>query len=448
MTTGALDAYLYGTHVARVLRAANGRVELEFTGDALARWGFGSPVLSALLPLSDKGSTEQSARGRVWLQGLLPEGRARTRMAERAGVVPDDLLGFLAAYGRDTTGAVVLVPAGDAPDRDGGHPTPVDDERIGQMLDEAAARGAAEQITSIQGLEAKIVLVRTEGGFALPTPGHPSTHIVKLSRPAGSQTADLIDTECAALDLARRVGVGDVQAHVADFAGRRALVVRRYDRHQTRGRVERIHQEDTAQALGLDTSDPDRKFQHGRALPSLRAIARVMDRVGADTRTLLALTTFNLALGNTDAHAKNISLLHQPDGSITLAPAYDVAMHTHHPHADPRFAMDVAGKRDMAALTGEDLVREAESWGLTPVLAGRVVVETLDRFLQALEEIDHDAHPGVPDQAWSTVHARARRLRDTAPPVRAARTPRPARAPQPRGAKGTTAGGRFLPKVP
>ena len=444
MSGAALDAYLYATHVARVAQAD--RLELAFTSDALDRWGFGSPVVSALLPLSAQVSAQQSVRARVWLQGLLPEGRARTRMAERAGVAPDDLLGFLGAYGRDTTGAVILVPAGTDPARDG-HPLElVDDDRVGQMLDEAAAHGAADQLTSIQGLEAKVMLTWTDRGFALPTPTRPSTHIVKLSRPVGSRAADLIDTECAALDLARRVGLGDVEAHIADFAGRRALVVRRYDRIHAPGGARRIHQEDTAQALGLDTSDPNRKFQYGRQLPSLRAIAAVLDKVGADPGGLLELTTFNLALGNTDAHAKNISVLHHPDGSVELAPAYDVAMHAHYEHAEDRFAMDVAGRRDMTELTGQDLATEATSWGLSAVRAARLVAATLGKLQAALDEIDRASHPGVSDLAWSTVRQRVLTLQATAPATRATRATRPRRTDQPRGAKGTTTGGRFVRK--
>lgn len=446
MSAAALDAYLYATHVARVTRAD--RLELAFTREALDRWGFGSPVLSALLPLSAQVSAQQSVRGRVWLQGLLPEGRARARMAERAGVEPDDLLGFLGAYGRDTTGAVILVPAGADPARNGHPPELIDDERVGQMLDDAAVHGAADQLTSIQGLETKVVLTWTDRGFALPTPTYPSTHIVKLSRPAGSRTADLIDTECAALDLARRVGLGDVEAHIADFAGRRALVVRRYDRIHTPDGAQRIHQEDTAQALGLDTSDLNRKFQHGRRFPSLQAIAAVLDKVGADPGGLLELTTFNLALGNTDAHAKNISVLHHPDGSVTLAPAYDVAMHAHYEHAEHRFAMDVAGQRTMTELTGQDLVTEATSWGLSTVRATRLVAATLDRLQAALGEVDLGAHPGVSDLAWSTVRQRVLTLQATTPSARTVRSARPRRTDQPRGAKGTTTGGRFVREGP
>ena len=44
----------------------------------------------------------------------------------------------------------------------------------------------------------------------------------------------------------------------------RAIVVSRYDRVVSDGPTERIHQEDLAQALGINTSDPERKFQRGR----------------------------------------------------------------------------------------------------------------------------------------------------------------------------------------
>jgi len=326
-----------------------------------------------------------------------------------------------------------------------GSPAPetLPEERIGQLLDQAATHGAADQLTSIGGLEAKIVLTETAHGYALPTPRYPSTHIVKLSRPPGSLSADLIDTECAALDLARRSGVGTVQAHIAHFAGRRAIVVRRYDRRTEADNVARIHQEDVAQALGLDTRDPDRKFQHGRALPSLAAIARSLEAHGVDTSALLEMTTFNLAVGNTDAHVKNISVLHHVDGSHTLAPVYDTAMHTHHAHADRRFAMDVAGRREMTGLTGQDLVDEARSWGMAPVRATRAVRALLDRLGQALAEVDRAQHPGVGDLAWGTVERRVETLTSTTPTARRRASRGTARPDQPRGLRGTPTGGRF-----
>ncbi|WP_172820069.1 HipA domain-containing protein, partial [Cellulosimicrobium sp. I38E] len=126
---------------------------------------------------------------------------------------------------------------------------------------------------------------------------------------------------------------------------------------------------------------------------------------------LLALTTFNLAIGNTDAHAKNISVLRHADGTVRLAPAYDVSMHLHHDHASRVFAMDVAGQRDMDHLTAEDLVTEGTTWGLPRRRAQRAVAQTLDGLLAALADIDRDAHPGVSRHAWRTVEHRTTDLR-------------------------------------
>ena len=258
-----------------------------------------------------------------------------------------------------------------------------------------------------------MALTRIPPGWGSPTPRFPSTHIVKLSRPPQSRSADLIDTECAALDLARRCGVGAGEAWLADFAGRRTIVVRRYDRLiGADDTISRIHQEDTAQLLGLDTTDPERKFQYGRALPSLAAIAERLDRMGVELADLVGRMAFTVAIGDTDAHAKNISVMHTRDGTHQLAPAYDVAFHTHHAHAEQRFAMDIAGRRGTAEVSGSDLVTEATSWGLSPRRAHRVVAATLERLTTALIEIDRDAHPGVGESAWVSVAERLARLRD------------------------------------
>ena len=68
----------------------------------------------------------------------MPEGRARGHLARRAGVAPDDVVGFLAVHGRDTAGAPTLVPEGASPDRPRVPLRTLDDDEIGALLDEAA----------------------------------------------------------------------------------------------------------------------------------------------------------------------------------------------------------------------------------------------------------------------------------------------------------------------
>lgn len=219
MTT-ALDAWLYGTRIGKVSAPRQGRAELTFTDDALDRWGLGSSVMSGLLPLSP--AEPPPARVVAWLAGLMPEGRARLRLAETAGVDPDDPVAFLAVYGKDTAGALVLVPEGEDPEPQG-RLRAVTDQEIAQMLRDADDSGAVDQLTSVAGLETKIVLTATDAGWASSVGRPPSTHIVKLARPAGSLAADLIDTEVAALELARSCGLTSVTGTVTDFDGVRTM---------------------------------------------------------------------------------------------------------------------------------------------------------------------------------------------------------------------------------
>jgi serine/threonine-protein kinase HipA len=71
----------------------------------------------------------------------------------------------------------------------------------------------------------------------------------------------------------------------------------------------------------------------------------------------------SVAVGNLDLHAKNLSLLHLPDGSMTLSPAYDVVPQAHQPN-DGEVALAVGGEYRHAAITMNHLVAEGRAWGL------------------------------------------------------------------------------------
>ncbi len=397
---GPMDVWLYGTHLAGI-ELVGQRIRWTWLPAATDRWGRGARVVSELLPTGPPPERPHDRRVEVFLEGLLPEGNAREHLAHDASLVADDVYGMIAAYGRDTAGALVFLPAGHAQPSPDEALVPVDVDEIGAMLRRALAHAPAlgsepgVQSTSLAGMQPKIVLVRTADGWARPLGGAPSTHIVKLAHPVDSAAADVVDTEAAALAMAREVGLGQVEATVEEFAGVRAIVVSRYDRRTVDGRTERVHQEDSAQALGIHTADPNRKFQRGKRLPNLAAIADVLRNGGSEPDALLSLTTFNLAIGNTDAHAKNISVLRLPDGSARLAPAYDVAMHLHHRGATRSFAMDVNATWDVDRLTAADLVAEGESWGLPRRRAQRVVRTALERCEVALAVLERPEHAAV-----------------------------------------------------
>lgn len=87
----------------------------------------------------------------------------------------------------------------------------------------------------------------------------------------------------------------------------------------------------------------------------------------------------SVAVGNLDLHTKNISLLHHPDGSMTLGPAYDIQPQAHQPN-DGEVALTVGGEYRHAALTKDHFITEGRAWGLAS--APDLAEETLTTVLQ------------------------------------------------------------------
>lgn len=412
MTTSRLDVWLYGTHVATVDRTSSDRLALAWTADALARWGEGARVLSATLPI---GNTPVAALVANYLDGLLPEGNARTNHALAAGVSPDNTFGMIRAYGRDTPGAAIFVEADSGDPTQAGRYEPISLEEVATRLRNADEHSPARSVggtgesSTLPGMVPKITVHRDGTNWFACKDGAASTWIIKRAFPDDSGVSDVIDTEVASLALAREIGVTTIDAEVLelqDSSGRhRAIAVSRYDRLAS-GDDPRLHQEDLAQAIGLNTSDPNRKFQWGSRMPSLRRAADVLRVDGGNRDKLLRLVTFSHLVGNTDMHAKNISFKRLPDGRVRLAPAYDVAMHLHHPREGRRFALDVNGKHFVTDITVRDLIDEAVVWGLPVKRAERVVLHTTTDLGAALDRIDHSLHPGVSQAAWETVAER------------------------------------------
>lgn len=64
-----------------------------------------------------------------------------------------------------------------------------------------------------------------------------------------------------------------------------------------------------------------------------------------DVRRLLEWQAFNVTVGNSDGHGKNLSILYEDDGP-RLAPFYDLLSTRHYPGLDRGMAMSVGGVRD------------------------------------------------------------------------------------------------------
>jgi serine/threonine-protein kinase HipA len=112
--------------------------------------------------------------------------------------------------------------------------------------------------------------------------------------------------------------------------------------------VQRIHQEDLCQALGLM---PGKKYQEdgGPGIPEVVAlIRRVSSDPDVDVDRFLKANMFNWLIGGTDAHAKNYSLLIGAGDEIRLAPLYDLSSQLAYPELiEQRVSMKIGNHHDI-----------------------------------------------------------------------------------------------------
>jgi len=405
-TPDVLAVCLRGDLIGEVRRLRNGRLRLQFSDDALHRWGEGSRPLSLSLPLTPRRLDGPEVHR--FLDNLLPEGPVRAALEREHDVAPSDTFGLLARVGAECAGAVQLTPEGTTLDH--GYLRPLDDAEFVRLVSELPTLDPPDDLTvtaSLGGVQAKVLLHRTESGWAWPADGALSTHIVKPDPLGGTGINGLVRLEHWTLRLARASGVPAARSELIAVDGRDVIVVERYDR--TGGR--RTHQEDLAQALGLAAQD---KYEpSGRSPGRLANVARTASAEAIDPaalrRDLLRLVTFNTIVGNGDAHAKNYSLLVDTEASYGVAPLYDAAPVYLVSSAYRHSGLAVAGRNRLDLVTGALLVEEAVSWGMGRATAVETIASIADAVLQGLDAVPTDVpHAQVPERVAERATAVAR----------------------------------------
>lgn len=271
-------------------------------------------------------SPQAALRLPPWFSNLLPEGTLREWIARDQGVAADRELQLLLRIGRDLPGAVEVVASDAAFDPD--------------LLEELPSSATLERGRdarwkfSLAGVGLKFSLLKQNERLTIPASGELGDWIVKLP---DARYADVPTNEFATMILARAVGVDipDVAlvhrdelpvlpARAWPSSEDVAFAIARFDRAPG---GQRIHIEDMAQVRGFyDTAKYTGSFETVGAL-----IYRNRDT--DSLREFVRRLTFNVLVGNGDAHLKNWSLIYH-DGRIpTLSPAYDLVSTA--PYASP-----------------------------------------------------------------------------------------------------------------
>lgn len=385
------DELLGTLHFSKV-----GRATLRYSPNVIETLQPGVPGISCSLPVS---ADSLDATG--WCRGVLPEGQHLSALARDIGVAESDTYALLRAYGRDIAGALEIIDSS-RPARAAPGLVPYSDEAFcSDVL--AASRGELslgirdDSELSLAGVQNKLLIVRTSSGWARPTGGYPSTHILKTDQ---SAYPGLVAAEHAALQLARAMGLDAATSDLIAVEDQSCIVVERFDRAVLHGTITRVHQEDLLQALGIDPASrrSRAKYQDGpTGPPSLWHLAELLAKYGwrEERFQLLASVFFNVLIGNADAHAKNYSLLLGDQGSplqgtIGLAPLYDTVPTLLWPTLRDRNALQVGDQHLVSSTTSKDLEREAIRWGLASALVKEAIGELAAAARREVTKVEHD----------------------------------------------------------
>ena len=268
--------------------------------------------------------------------------------------------------------------------------------------------------TGVQGVAPKYLLTEDHGGRWFADAALDDTKafrhwLVKL--PRGRSKDDLLvhRQELAYLNAAKACGL---RVHEGAFAAGTLLFVPRFDRRVTVSGVERLHQESLASVAGLRGFAP--------AATQNQLLAALRDHASdplAETIEFLQRDVLNLALRNTDNHARNSAVQRLPDGTVQLTPLYDFAPMFLDPELVPRTQhwRDASGKRldDWSAIVAALTLSEDER---------TEVVRALRAFVPVIERLptiarDCGVEPKVLAQCRPAIDAQLKSLGDLPAPA-------------------------------
>ena len=320
----SLDVHLYGERIGTLFPAGENDYRLAYAPEVVEDVGAGVSLLSNALPTRTEPYSADATQ--AYVEGLLPDGMRRMKLARELEIDPGDDYALIAEIGRDCAGAVTFLPKG----------TPVEpiepssvawlsDEELEELVTPPARRlfdPATERRMrfALGGMRHKLSLVRegADGRWAWPEAGLASTHVVK---PETGEYPEFVPNEMFCTSVVREVGLPVVSTEVETIAGRPCLVSKRFDRKGSGLAASRVHQESFCQALGCARTEEE--DDEGPGFAESCGLLKAVTGDG-DPAALFSIAFCNYMLGNGDAHGENFAVLFHGTG-MSLAPFYDIA---------------------------------------------------------------------------------------------------------------------------
>jgi len=388
---------------SRSLRASINQTEVGTLQEVAGLWSFqyseawlANPqrfALSPHLPLVPAPLLDGASRRPVqwYFDNLLPEEGQRHLLARDARIDVADAFGLLTFYGAESAGSLTLL----SPDAGPQALEPlralqdIDLEARIRQLPKAPLTHAAVKRMSLAGAQHKLAVVLRNGELYEPVGATPSTHILKPDHPDEDYPHSVIN-EWFVMRLAKRVGL-DVPEVYRRYVPSPVYLIDRFDRVPDGDDWQRRHVIDACQLLGLDRSF---KYSQG-SMESLAALAASCRSPAVARARLFGWLVFNVLIGNSDAHLKNLSFMVSHEG-VQLAPFYDLlsiasydtpAFDKKSWPAQSQLAWPILGLRHYSDITRGLLLEAGAVLNLATGTAGRLLEQLRSRIAGEAERL-------------------------------------------------------------
>lgn len=349
--------------VGYLWRNSQGLIGFRYEEEWLAQGEFS---ISHSLPLRREDFTPEEGLAHRFFANLLPEGGVRDQIVRDLKIANTDF-DLLRAIGGECAGALSILQAEHRPSIEYKYHK-VSNEELANLV---ARRGQVytwpaneRPRLSLAGAQDKCPILVKDGTYWLPKKESPSSHILKFEL---SDYRHLPAYETFTTLLADAIGLPVVDIQMRSIAGTHYALIERYDRYPLESsQIGRLHQEDFCQALGFGHERKYQEYGGPTFADCYRLVQDVSTDPANDVQYLLRWQIFNVLAGNSDGHAKNLSLLYRSDGEVRLAPFYDLVCTRAIERIDYHLAFSVDDERNPSIVLLKHWDALAQQCGLRP----------------------------------------------------------------------------------
>ena len=363
----------------------------------------GAFPLSNHLPLQTAPHSDNGTIRHVqwFFDNLLPEEGARSVLAKSEKVDKDDAFALLERVGSESAGAITLLQPGERfTTRDS---ICVDNEDLASRianLPKAPLNNTKRKKMSLAGAQNKMLICVDESGQRFePVGSMPSSHILKPEHSQPDEFWFTVRNEYTVMQLAKQCGL-EVSDVAIDYVPAPVYLVKRFDRSGHYPDQVRKHMLDGCQMLGLS---PYAKYRQS-SLENLMVLVNVTREKVKTAERLFKWVLFNVLVGNSDAHLKNLSFEILP-GEVRLAPHYDllstIIYMTPHQAMDEELSQPIGNATRYGDITHQSILELAKAFRIPPNRALKEVQRQVRVLTEGIKTaIEHvEALPVYPEKA-------------------------------------------------